>query len=108
MKKAIGLISLIFSFLAVSINAQGVAPNEVRVFRHPDFMGDSATYFLEDGMRHKLINFLGDLDNSISSILIGSDVAVMVFSEPACIPCFEKTRSSLASIHTLARKSEGH
>jgi hypothetical protein len=81
MKKAIGLIGFIISFLAVSINAQGISPNEVRVFRHPDFMGDSATYILQDEMRHKLVASLGDLDNSISSILIGSDVAVMVFSE---------------------------
>jgi len=79
--KKILLTVLVASFLAASLNAQSVAPNEVKVFRHPDFIGDSASYKVEEGMRHKLVVFLGDLDNEISSMLIGSDVAVMAFKE---------------------------
>lgn len=69
-------------FLAVSLSAQNVAPNEVRVFKHPDFVGDSASYKVEAGMRHKLASSLGNLDNAISSILVGSDVAIMAFGNP--------------------------
>ncbi len=80
MKKRL-LSGILLVSLAVSLNAQNVAPNEVRVFRHPNYIGDSASYKVEDGMRHKLVNFLGSLDNKISSMLVGSDVAVMPFLE---------------------------
>jgi len=80
MKKGL-LMVLMAALLAASLNAQSVAPNEVRVFKHPNYIGDSASYKVEDGMRHKLVSFLGPLDNDISSMLIGSEVVVMPFTE---------------------------
>ena len=79
MKKWISVVTTVF--LAASMNAQSVAPNEVKVFRHPDWIGDSASYKVEEGMRHKLVVFLGNLDNDISSMLIGAEVAVMAFQD---------------------------
>ena len=73
-----------FILLAVCgmvLNAQDVAPNEVKVFEHVNYIGSSASYKIEDGMRHKLVSFLGDLDMKISSMLIGSEVVVMPFTE---------------------------
>ncbi len=78
MKKIRAMI-VMTAFLAASLGAQSIAPNEVRVFKHADFIGDSASFKVESGMRHKLVPYLADLDNVISSVLIGSDVVVMAF-----------------------------
>ncbi len=77
--KKLRTMVIMTAFLAASLGAQSVAPNEVQVFEHPDFIGDSASLKVESGMRHKLVPYLASLDNAITSILVGSDVAVMAF-----------------------------
>ncbi len=77
------IVSSLVIFLCLftaPILAQGIAPNEVKVFEHDDFVGQSLSFSLEPGMRHKLVWSLGDMDDRISSILVGANVEVMVFN----------------------------
>jgi hypothetical protein len=79
MKRIIGLLAVL-GLLAGPALAQ-VAANEVRVFKEFDFVGASASFKLEADMRHKLVPYLGSLNQDVSSILIGADVAVLCFSK---------------------------
>jgi hypothetical protein len=78
MKRIIGLLPIL-SLLAGPALAQ-VAANEVRLFKEFDYVGASASYKLEADMRHKLVPYLGSLNHDVSSILIGSGVAVLAFA----------------------------
>ena len=57
----------------------GVDPNEVIVYEHVNFVGEYMRFKIEPGMRHKLVPNLGGMDNRISSIQVGSKVAVIGF-----------------------------
>ena len=56
-----------------------VDPNEVIVYEHVNFIGEYMRFKIEPGMRHKLVPNLGGMDNRISSIQVGSKVAVIGF-----------------------------
>lgn len=58
------------------------APNEVIFFTDADFQGESLTLRLQPGIRHRLRPGLGEMDRKISSILVGDNVKVFVFTNP--------------------------
>ncbi len=73
---------MIAGFFALPSLCEGVAPNEVIVYEHIHFTGQSQSYKLEPGMRQKLVPYVGDaLNDKISSIEVGSDVAVTLWPD---------------------------
>ncbi len=77
-----GIVACMVILICLSISsiwAQPVAPSEVNVFERVNFIGQSLSFKLEPGIRHKLVWNLDDLNDKISSILVGSDVNVKVF-----------------------------
>ena len=56
-----------------------VDPNEVIVYEHVNFVGEYMRFKIEPGMRHKLVPYLGVMNDRISSIQVGSKVKVFVF-----------------------------
>jgi hypothetical protein len=75
---AAGLILILSSSLALAWT--DVAPNEAVFFDNPDFHGPSLTVRLEPGMRQVLKPELGGLDKKFSSIILGENVKVLVFT----------------------------
>ena len=73
-----GLILIFSSSLALAWT--NAAPNEAIFFDDPDFHGPSLTVRLEPGMRQVLKPALGGLDKKISSIIVGENVKVLVFT----------------------------
>ena len=72
------LISLIILSLSGLVSA--VDPNQVIVWEHSHFYGDSYSWILEPGMRHRLVgHFPGSLNDQISSIEVGSNVKVITY-----------------------------
>ena len=69
--------------LATSAFAQGslppVDPFSVVLCEHVDFIAPCRTYTVESWMRHKLVPSLGDLNDKISSIRVGSQVEALLF-----------------------------
>jgi hypothetical protein len=63
----------------IPVFGQGVGPNQVIICEHNDFIGKSMSFSLESGMRHKLVPKLGNLNDKVSSILVGGNVKVIVF-----------------------------
>ena len=55
------------------------APNEVFIFELAEYAGERKSIKLEQGMRHKLLRILGDWDDQISSVMVGSNVSVALF-----------------------------
>jgi hypothetical protein len=74
-----GLILIFSGSLALAWT--NAAPNEAIFFDDPDFHGPSLTARLEPGMRQVLKPALGELNNKISSIIVGEKVKVLVFTE---------------------------
>jgi len=59
-----------------------LAPNEVRMCEHPDFLGNCHSFFLESGMRQRLVRKLPvALDDQVSSIGVGTAVVAIGFPE---------------------------
>jgi hypothetical protein len=59
---------------------QEVAPNEVRVYMHPGFAGQSKSWILEPGKRQILVQEIGQpWEGKIASIQMGKEVGVMLF-----------------------------
>jgi hypothetical protein len=56
-----------------------VAPNEVCIYEHVDYVGESACFRLEPGMRHKLVPTLGSMNDRASSIQMGEGVYVVIY-----------------------------
>jgi hypothetical protein len=73
-----GLIILLSSSLALAWT--NTAPNEAVFFDDADFQGPSLTVRLEPGMRQVLKPELGGMDKRISSIIMGDNVKVLVFT----------------------------
>jgi hypothetical protein len=76
-----GIMLLLFSARALAWT--NAAPNEAIFFDDPDFQGPSLIVRLEPGMRQALKPALGALDNKISSMIVGENVKVLVFTDPA-------------------------
>jgi hypothetical protein len=76
-----GIILLLFSARALAWT--NAAPNEAIFFDDPNFQGPSLVVRLEPGMRQALKPVLGALDKKISSMVIGENVKVLVFTNPA-------------------------
>lgn len=76
MKKCFFAVLLLL--LAIPVFGQGVGPNQVIIFEHNDFVGKSMSFTLEPGMRHKLVRNLGNLNDKVSSMLVGENVKVRV------------------------------
>lgn len=71
------IIQAAFTILLLSSQALAwvqAAPNEAIFFEDANYKGASLTLRLEPGMRHKLMPRLGELDNKISSLIMGGDV----------------------------------
>ena len=77
----VGIILLLFSSQALAWT--NAAPNEAIFFDDPQFQGPSLTVRVEPGMRQALKPALGALDNKISSLIVGENVKVLVFTDPA-------------------------
>mgnify|MGYP005855106815 CR=1 FL=1 len=60
---------------------KSAGPQEAIFFADPKFKGESLTVRLEPGLRHRLFPVLGNLDKKISSILMGENVKVFVFTK---------------------------
>ena len=57
----------------------GVAPNEVCIYEHIDYVGEGVCFRVEPGMRHKLVPALGNMNDRASSILVGKEVYVEIY-----------------------------
>jgi hypothetical protein len=89
-----GLMILLFSSQAFAwVHA---APNEATFFDDPNFKGPSLALRLEPGMRHKLLPHLGGLDKKISSLMIGENVKVLVFTNPEYGGAVREYRQTIA------------
>ena len=78
-QKYIAILILVVIF---GLNDVGLAvePNEVVVWEHSEFHGDSHPWILAPGMRHRLVDqFPGWLNDEISSIEVGSEVKVIIY-----------------------------
>jgi hypothetical protein len=60
-----------------------VAPNEVCIYEHINYVGESACFRLEPGMRHKLVPTVGRMNDRASSIHVGEGVAEVFIYEHA-------------------------
>jgi hypothetical protein len=61
---------------------QEVAPNEVRVYLHPGFAGQSKSWVLQPGQRQILVQEIGPpWEGQFASIQAGSEVGVMLFQQ---------------------------
>ena len=75
-------IMVLFFSLPAPARTLEAAPNEAIFFDAPEFHGPSLTVRLEPGMRQALKPVLGALDNKISSMVVGENVKVLVFTDP--------------------------
>ena len=77
-KRELWLVGLLVVCLGVS--AVAVGPNEVVAWTAAGFQGTSMSWTLESHMRHRLVSSLpGNMNDVISSLEIGSNVAVFIF-----------------------------
>lgn len=66
--------------LCGTADAGAVAPNEVCIYEHVDYVGASRCFRLEPWMRHKLVPSLGaGMNDRASSLLVGKDVLVLLY-----------------------------
>jgi hypothetical protein len=63
-------------------NAGPVAPNEVCIYEHVDYVGASQCFRLEPWMRHKLVPALGTMNDKASSVLVGEEVLALLYEHP--------------------------
>lgn len=56
-----------------------VDPFEVIAYEHVNFVGEYKRFKIEPGMRHKLVPYVGGMNDRISSIQVGSKVKVFMF-----------------------------
>jgi hypothetical protein len=79
MKLRISIIALVAVLASPLASAQPqVAPNEVRLCEHPDYLGHCESFFLEPHMRQRLERRLSPaLANKVSSIAVGSGVVAV-------------------------------
>ncbi len=73
-----GYVAIAVSLTGVAV-AGPVAPNEVCIYEHVDFVGASRCFSLEPGMRHKLVPKLGGMNDRASSVHVGEDVSVVLY-----------------------------
>ncbi|MCP4666737.1 MAG: hypothetical protein GY849_10250 [Deltaproteobacteria bacterium] len=74
------------------------APNEVIIFDQTDYAGGSKSIKLERGMRHKLAPVLGDWDDQISSVMVGSNVSVALFQHADFMGKYKVSETDLETI----------
>ena len=74
------------------------APNEVIIYDQADYAGSSKSIKLERGMRHKLVRILGDWDDQISSVMVGSEVSIVLFQHADFMGKYKVTETDLESI----------
>jgi hypothetical protein len=74
------------------------APNEVIIFEQADYAGGSKSIKLERGMRHKLVRILGDWDDQISSVVVGSNVSVALFQYANFMGKYKVSETDLEAI----------
>lgn len=73
-------LTLLLCFLAAPAWAKPLAPNEVRVYKFPDFVGSYRSFILPPNKPNLVIPDLGpDWSNKIKSIRSGKDVSVWTF-----------------------------
>lgn len=89
-----GLLLLLAA--APAMAAVSAAPDEAIFFADPNYRGKSLSVRLEPGVRHKLLPHLGGLAKDISSMIIGKNVKVMVFTSPDFGGAVREYRQSIA------------
>ena len=80
----IPILALVIILGAPGASAQAVFKgNEVRLCVDDNFQGECHSYFLEPGMRHRLVGTLPpSIDNKVSSIQSGVSVYAFMFRHP--------------------------
>ncbi|MBU1196204.1 MAG: hypothetical protein KKE62_17345 [Proteobacteria bacterium] len=104
------LFLFVFSFLLFSsIVTADPGTNEIILFEHPNFVGQSKTYTLKSGQRHLIVHDLGALRNKISSLQAGSDVAVVLCANPpAEYQAVTDIQASLTGFHETVNSTAFH
>jgi hypothetical protein len=72
-------VSAMLLLLTSTAFGQIIAPNQVIIFEHNDFVSPCGSFTLTEGRRHKLVPSLGSCNDKVSSILVGEKVLVRVF-----------------------------
>lgn len=76
------LFAGVFSLMtAGDLSASGpdIQPNEVAVCEHNNYIGPCIKFQVEPWMRHKLVRNLGDFNDKVSSIRLGSQVWIKIY-----------------------------
>jgi hypothetical protein len=81
MPRWILVIFAVAAMLSGTATAGSVAPNEVCIYEHVDYLGARACFSLEPGMRHKLVPTLDrmGMNDRASSVQVGEGVNVVIY-----------------------------